>query len=85
MSADSSQEVTGLLQAWSNGDESALEKLTPLIYAELRTLAHRYMRRERKTHTLQATALVNEAFLRMIGPSRVEWQNGPISSECRPS
>ena len=75
MSTDSSQEVTGLLQAWSNGDESALEKLTPLIYAELRTLARRYMGRERKGHTLQATALVNEAFLRMIGPSRIEWQN----------
>jgi RNA polymerase sigma factor (TIGR02999 family) len=75
MSSSSPQEVTGLLHAWSNGDESALDKLTPLVYAELRRLAGAYIGRERKHHTLQATALVNEAFLRMIGPAPVEWQN----------
>jgi RNA polymerase sigma factor (TIGR02999 family) len=57
------------------GDESALEKLTPLVYAELRRLARRHMGSERKDHTLQPTALVNEAFLRMIGREAVEWQN----------
>jgi RNA polymerase sigma-70 factor, ECF subfamily len=75
MASPSPQHVTGLLQAWSGGDESALDKLTPLIYGELRRLARGYIGRERKDHTLQATALVNEAFLRMIGPAKVEWQN----------
>lgn len=75
MSADAPQELTGLLQAWSNGDQSALEKLTPLIYGELRRLARHYMAGERRDHTLQPTALVNEAFLRMIGSAGVEFRN----------
>jgi len=60
---------------WSNGDESALDKLTPLVYDELRSLAHRYMRREREGHTLQTTALVNEAYLRLVDQKDARWQN----------
>ncbi len=67
-------EVTGLLVAWSNGDETAYEKLVPLVYAELHRLAHRYMSRERPDHTLQTTALVGEAYLRMVD-QKVHWQN----------
>jgi RNA polymerase sigma factor (TIGR02999 family) len=66
---------TELLRAWSQGDESAREKLIPLLYAELHRLARRYMRQERPDHTLQATALVNEAYLRLIDVNRVEWRN----------
>ena len=62
----SPQGVTQLLLAWSNGDHTALEKLTPLVYNELHRLARRYMARERPGHTLQATALVNEAYLRLV-------------------
>jgi RNA polymerase sigma factor (TIGR02999 family) len=69
------QEVTRLLMAWSDGDESALEKLTPLVYGELRRLAHRQMRRERPDHTLQTTALINEAYLRLVDIHKVKWQN----------
>src|SRR5512145_2843135 len=71
----SSQEVTLLLIAWSEGDEAALEKLIPLVYQELRQLAKRYLRRERPGHSLQTTALVHEAYLRLIDSSRVRWQN----------
>lgn len=60
---------------WSNGDQSALERLTPLVYTELRRLAARYLRRERTGHTLQSTALVHEAYLRLIDQNRVQWQN----------
>lgn len=67
-------EVTQLLGAWQSGDPRALEQLTPLVYEELRRLARRYMSRERPDHTLQATALVNEAFLRLAG-SDVAWAN----------
>jgi RNA polymerase sigma-70 factor (ECF subfamily) len=67
-------EVTALLTAWSDGDESAYDKLVPLVYEELHRLAHRYMRRERDGHTLQTTALVGEAYMRLVG-QRVEWQN----------
>lgn len=67
--------VTELLRAWSDGDERALERLTPLVEAELRRLARAYMRRERRGHTLQATALVNEAFLRLVGTRTVGWQD----------
>lgn len=70
-----SQDITGLLLAWNRGDERALEKLTPLIYDELHRLAHRYMRGERGDHTLQTTALVNEAFLRLVDSRRVDWQS----------
>lgn len=70
-----SEEVTQLLVAWSQGDQSALEKLVPLVYDELYRLAKRYMGRERAGHTLQTTALVNEAYLRMVDLKRVRWQN----------
>jgi RNA polymerase sigma factor (TIGR02999 family) len=75
MAAISPQEVTGLLLAWSEGEQTAFEKLVPLVYAELRRVAHRYMGRECPGHSLQTTALVNEAYLRLIDASRVRWQN----------
>jgi RNA polymerase sigma factor (TIGR02999 family) len=68
-------DATDLLVAWSNGDESAFDKLVPLVYQELRALAQRYMRHERADHTLQATALVNEAYVRLIDVNRIQWQN----------
>lgn len=68
-------ELTGLLIDWSNGDQAALDKLMPLIDEELRRLAHRYMSRERSGHTLQTTALVNEAFVRLVNRKNVNWQN----------
>ena len=71
----SQQEVTRLLVNWSNGDEKALDELTPLVYGELRRLAQRFLRRERPDHTLQSTALVHEAFLRLIDQRSVHWQN----------
>ena len=70
-----SQEVTRLLLAWNDGDESALDKLVPLVYEELRRLARRRMRLERPEHTLQTTALINEAFLRLVDVRNVHWQN----------
>jgi RNA polymerase sigma factor (TIGR02999 family) len=75
MESSAKNEVTRLLQAWSGGDESALEKLTPLIYAELRRLARHYMNRERPGHTLQPTALVNEVYLRLVDSPGIEWQS----------
>ena len=63
-------EVTGLLKAWSDGDESARERLVPLVYDELRRLAHQHMRREKPGHMLQTTALVHEAYLRLIDQRR---------------
>ncbi len=69
------EEVTGLLLAWSAGDQAALEKLMPLVYAELHRLAKRYMRREYAGHTLQTSALVNEAYLRLIDAHGVRWEN----------
>jgi len=71
----SPNEVTQLLVAWSEGDQTALEKLVPLVYDELHRLARRYMRRERARHTLQTTALVNEAYLRLVDLKTVRWQN----------
>jgi RNA polymerase sigma factor (TIGR02999 family) len=71
----SAHEVTGLLLEWQQGDNSALARLTPLVYDELRRIAHRYMQRERDGHTLQTTALVNEAYLRLAGERKSEWQN----------
>jgi RNA polymerase sigma-70 factor (ECF subfamily) len=68
-------EITKLLLAWSNGDSEALEKLVPLVDRELRRLAHAYMSKERAGHTLQTTALVNEAFMRLIEAGQSEWQN----------
>jgi len=70
-----SHEITELLVAWRNGDQQALEKLTPLVYRELRRLARHYMSGERPGHTLQATALVNEAYLRLIDTTAIPWQN----------
>jgi len=69
------QDITQLLQAWSEGDKTALDRLAPLVEGELRRLARAYMRRERQDHTLQATELVNEAFLRLVGARHVHWQN----------
>src|SRR5881396_743780 len=70
-----SQDMTQLLVAWSNGDQQALETLVPLVEAELHRLARRYLNNERPGHTLQATALVNEAYLRLIDWKSVRWQN----------
>jgi RNA polymerase sigma factor (TIGR02999 family) len=75
MSSELSAEVTHLLVAWRQGDESALERLTPLVYRELHRLAQRYMRRERSGNTLQTTALVNEAYLRLFHASAVAWND----------
>src|ERR687883_1998665 len=75
MPQPSTHEVTQLLIAWSDGDKSALDKLMPLVYDELRRLAHRYMSRERAGHTLQTTALVNEAFVRLVHRKNMQWQN----------
>jgi RNA polymerase sigma-70 factor (ECF subfamily) len=71
----SPHEVTQLLVEWSNGDKSALDKLMPLIYEELKRLAHHYMSRERPGHTLQTTAVVNEAYMRLINRKSIHWQN----------
>ena len=73
--ADPQHEVTHLLSDWSQGDHAALEKLTPLVYEELRRLAHHYMGGQRPEHTLQTTALVNEAYLRLAGQSRPDFTN----------
>jgi RNA polymerase sigma factor (TIGR02999 family) len=75
MTAGAQPDVTGLLLAWSQGDSSAFDKLVPLVYQELRRLARHYMAQERREHTLQATALVNEAYLRLIDVNRMQWQN----------
>lgn len=75
MTRSSPQEVSLLLHAWRNGDEAALGTLMPLVYDELHRLAHRYMMHERAGHTLQTTALVNEAYLRLIDANGVDWQD----------
>ena len=67
--------VSQLLRAWSDGDQLALGQLTPVVYAELHRLAHRYMRLERDGHGLQTTALVNEAYIRLVDYKRMQWQN----------
>ena len=71
----SQQEVTALLARWSHGDDAALAELTPLVYAELRRIAHRHMGGQRHDHTLQTTALVNEAYLRLADQTNPSWQN----------
>jgi RNA polymerase sigma factor (TIGR02999 family) len=71
----SQQEVTRLLADWSRGDDAAFAKLTPLIYEELRRIAHRHMGGQRPDHTLQTTALVNEAYLRLADQTNPSWQN----------
>ena len=71
----SRQQVTQLLVAWSSGDEAALQELMPLVYDELRKLAHHYIRRERPGHTLQTSGLVNEAYLRLVDQTKIQWQS----------
>jgi RNA polymerase sigma-70 factor, ECF subfamily len=68
-------DISTLLRAWSDGDRNALERLTPIVYDELHRLARRYMRRERPGQTLQTTALVNEAYMRLVDYSRMQWQD----------
>src|SRR5215467_227373 len=68
-------DISGLLRAWSDGDRSALERLTPIVYCELHRLARRYMKGERPGHSLQTTALVNEAYMRLVDYKRMQWQN----------
>jgi RNA polymerase sigma factor (TIGR02999 family) len=75
MSAPSQKQITQMLMDWGNGDQAALEKLTPLVYGELHRLARRYMGRERPGHTLQTSALVNEAYIRLIDWKNIQWQN----------
>lgn len=75
MAITSQEQVTELLLAWGQGDESALERLVPVVYGELHRLAHRYLGGERAGHMLQTTALVNEAYLRLVDSRRVQWQN----------
>jgi RNA polymerase sigma factor (TIGR02999 family) len=70
-----SGDVSTLLRAWSDGDQSALERLTPIVFDELHRLARRYMKRERPDHSLQTTALVNEAYMRLVDYERMQWQN----------
>src|SRR3984957_12952862 len=68
-------DISTLLRCWSDGDQNALEALTPIVYEELRRLAHRYMRRERAGHSLQTTALVHEAYIRLVDYKRMQWQD----------
>jgi len=68
-------DISRLLRAWGDGDRSALERLTPIVYNELHCLARRYMKRERPGHSLQTTALVNEAYMRLVDYKRMQWQN----------
>ena len=68
-------DLTGLLIEWGQGDKAALDRLTPLVYDEIRRIAHRYVQREREGQTLQTTALVNEAYLRLAGSANISWQN----------
>lgn len=75
MMSASQQQITELLLAWNEGDERALDRLMSLVHDELHRLAHHYMTRERSAHPLQTTALVNEAYLRLVDSSRVRWQN----------
>src|SRR5262245_34312600 len=75
MSLPSNREITQLLRAWTDGAPDALEKLMPVVYDELHRLAQRYMAHERPGHTLQASAVVNEAYIRLAGVQRMSWQN----------
>ena len=67
--------LTTLLVEWREGDKTALDRLTPLVYDEIRRIAHRQVQHEREGHTLQTTALVNEAYLRLAGSHSIDWQN----------
>jgi|SRR5450755_1149599 RNA polymerase sigma-70 factor (ECF subfamily) len=75
MSSEGPQEITLLLKAWGEGDHEALNQLAPMVYEELRRMARRYMRRERTGNTLQATALINEAYLRLVEAQNAGWQD----------
>ena len=75
MASPSSENLTGLLHAWRQGDEEALRQITPLVYREMRKAARHYMAGERPGHSLQTTALINEVYLRLIGVQKVSWQN----------
>ena len=75
MELSGSREITRLLQAWSQGDQRALDELTPYVYKELHRVAHRYMSREPRGHTLQTAALINEAYVRLIDSGDMNWQN----------
>jgi len=75
MASGPAPDVTQLLSKWSSGDQSALDQLLPLVYGELHRLAAAYLRRERSNHTLQSTALVHEAFMRMVHQQDVQWKN----------
>jgi RNA polymerase sigma factor (TIGR02999 family) len=75
MTTLTTDDLTGLLIEWRQGDKAALDRLTPLVYDEIRRIAHRYVQREHEGHTLQTTALVNEAYLRLVGSQNVAWQN----------
>jgi RNA polymerase sigma factor (TIGR02999 family) len=75
MATSSTKEVTQLLLAWSDGDQAALDQIIPLVHGELHRLARRYMQGERVGHTLQTTALINEAYLRLVDWKNVHWQN----------
>ncbi len=75
MPEDSPSQVTLLLRSWRDGDHAALDKLTPIVYSELHRIAHRYMLHERADHTLQTSALVNEAYLRLVDARSVDWKN----------
>ena len=75
MSSPSPGEVTRLLEKWSGGHQSALDELMPIVYSELRKIARIHLRRERTGHTLEATALTHEAYLRLVGQRKVRWQS----------
>jgi len=75
VTASETADITVLLRAWRAGDRGALDRLTPLVYGELRRLAHKFMQQERPDHTLQATALVSEAYLRLVDIRAVDWQD----------
>ena len=74
-SAQNSQNITRMLKDWSGGNREALDRLLPFVYAELHRQASRYLRRERNDHTLQTTALIHEAYMKLIDQSEVQWQN----------
>jgi len=69
------KDITGLLLEWGSGDKAALDKLIPIVHKELRRMAHRYMRRERAGNTLQTSALINEAYIRLVDYNKVRWQD----------
>ena len=75
MATPSQKDITGLLLDWGSGDKAALERLIPLVYNELRRMAHQYMRRERAGNTLQTSALINEAYIKLVDYNRMRWQD----------